>query len=259
MKFFEPSGVFFLLKMFGKNRQKVVEWLQSLSKIILFNDHRANTFVGDELITFGKSLDFLREDKFVDLATKNFVGPGQHEPEHRALIWRRYIQIWAGEHCKKLNGSFCDFGCYDGAASNFVNDYCDLESSNIKFYLYDLFETPPNVPKQSKHDKELYDEVKNRFKNYKNIEIIRGSLPETLEENCPENISFAHIDLNNAETELSVLEFIYDRIAKGGIILFDDYGWSHYKDQQVKEKEFLEKRGQKTLELPTGQGLLIKW
>mgnify|MGYP003319708647 FL=1 len=52
MKFFEPSGVFFLLKMFGKNRQKVVEWLQSLSKIILFNDHRANTFVGDELITF---------------------------------------------------------------------------------------------------------------------------------------------------------------------------------------------------------------
>ena len=63
----------------------------------------------------------------------------------------------------------------------------------------------------------------------------------------------------NAETELSVLEFIYDRIAKGGIILFDDYGWSHYKDQQVKEKEFLEKRGQKTLELPTGQGLLIKW
>ena len=119
--------------MFGKNRQKVVEWLQSLSKIILFNDHRANTFVGDELITFGKSLDFLREDKFVDLATKNFVGPGQHESEHRALIWRRYIQIWAGEHCKKLNGSFCDFGCYDGAASNFVNDYCDLESSNIKF------------------------------------------------------------------------------------------------------------------------------
>ena len=71
MKFFEPSGVFFLLKMFGKNRQKVVEWLQSLSKIILFNDHRANTFVGDELITFGKSLDFLREDKFVDLAKAN--------------------------------------------------------------------------------------------------------------------------------------------------------------------------------------------
>ena len=71
-------------------------------------------------------------------------------------------------------------------------------------------------------------------------------------------ISFAHIDLNNAEAEISVLEIIYDKIVSGGIIIFDDYGWVGYKDQQIKEKQFIEKNGLRILELPTGQGLVIK-
>lgn len=258
MSFFKPSGVFFILNMFGDKKPEMYKWIQDLRKISSFNNENSSIFAADELITWGKSLDFLREEKFVELANKKFIGTNEHEPEHRALVWRRHIMVWAGETSKKLNGSFCEFGCYDAAAADFLNEYCNLEEEGINFYLYDTFEPPPDSEAFPKHSNKLFDEVKKRFENANNIKIIKGKLPKSLEIDCPEKISFAHIDLNNMKAEMGVLEFIYERVIDGGIILFDDYGWINYKDQLKEEKEFLEEKGQKVLELPTGQGLIIK-
>jgi len=58
--------------------------------------------------------------------------------------------------------------------------------------------------------------------------------------------------------EIAVLEHIYDRIVTGGIIILDDYGWSAYRDQQKEEKNFFKKRKLKVMELPTGQGIILK-
>jgi len=258
MSFFKPSGVFFILSMFGDKKPKMHKWIQDLSDISSFNNKNSSIFAADELITWGKSLDFLREEKFVEIANKKFVGPNEHESEHRALVWRRHIMAWVGENSKKLDGSFCEFGCYDAAAADFLNEYCDLEGEGINFYLYDTFEPPPNSESFPKHSDKLFDEVKLRFKGKKNIKIIKGILPKTLEKECPKEISFAHIDLNNVKAEIGVLELIYDKVVDGGMILFDDYGWITYKEQLQAEKKFLEEKGQKVLELPTGQGLMIK-
>jgi len=258
MSFFKPEGVFFILNMFGANKPKMLKWIQDLQKISSFNNENSTIFAADELITWGKSFDFLREEKLVRISNDKFIGPNEDEKVHRALIWRRHVLAWAGEHCKKLKGDFCDFGCYDAAASDFLNDYCDLESLGVDLYLYDTFDAPPDSEPFPKHSDNLFDEVKRRFTNKTNVFLIKGILPSSLKENHPKRISFAHIDLNNAEAEIGVLEFIYDKLVKGGIILFDDYGWAAYKDQMQAEKEFLEDKGQKILELPTGQGLVIK-
>jgi O-methyltransferase len=44
----------------------------------------------------------------------------------------------------------------------------------------------------------------------------------------------------------------------GAILLLDDYGWYYYRQQQSAEDAFFAPRGAKVLELPTGQGMLIK-
>ena len=143
-------------------------------------------------------------------------------------------------------------------ASKFINEYCELENNKTNFYLYDVFDNPPSSHKFPKHSPLLFEDVSRIFKGSKNIRVIKGLLPKSLKENCPEEISFAHIDLNNAEAEMGVLKFIFDRIVPGGMIIFDDYGWIGYQDQQVQEKEFMKKHGLRILELPTGQGLVIK-
>ena len=40
--------------------------------------------------------------------------------------------------------------------------------------------------------------------------------------------------------------------------MFDDYGWLSYQAQQHAEDAFMAERGHRILELPTGQGLVIK-
>tara|TARA_B110000444_G_scaffold261018_1_gene310501 strand:- start:161 stop:877 length:717 start_codon:yes stop_codon:yes gene_type:complete len=237
----------------------MIQWLGSLGSILPVNSEESSTFVADEMIIFSKSLDFLREKKFIDVMD-NAISDEEdsYKKAQGAIVWRRHILTWAGEHCKEVEGDFCDFGCYDGIGSKIINDYCNLDANDKEFFIYDTFVSPPNSNAFPKHSDKLYEEVENRFKDSRNVRIIKGSLPESLINKCPKKIAFAHIDLNNVDAEMKVLELIFDKVTLGGIIILDDFGWSAYHEQQNKEKEFFLKRGLKVLELPTGQGIVIK-
>ena len=62
----------------------------------------------------------------------------------------------------------------------------------------------------------------------KNVEIIKGDILKTLdayvEKNSHLKISLLHIDVDLYEPTKVVLEKLYDKVTKGGIIIFDDYG-----------------------------------
>ena len=88
--------------------------------------------------------------------------------------------------------------------------------------------------------------------------MIRGRVPEVLDEVSPETIAFMHIDLNSAKAERAALEALYDRLSVGGMIVFDDYGWTACVEQKVAIDEFMAERGVRVLEIPTGQGLFVK-
>lgn len=44
----------------------------------------------------------------------------------------------------------------------------------------------------------------------------------------------------------------------GGLIVLDDYGWLGYRAQKEAEDAFFAERSYMVLELPTGQGLIVK-
>ncbi len=250
----ESSHFFLLSQLYPDERgKKAVQALSDLANIDGVNHPQSHVFMADELISMGKTLGFLRDENLIKNARKIF-----DDKWEKALIWRRYVLAWAGHHCSNLgDGSFTEFGCYDGIASMFVNEYNDLSKKNVPFYLYDCFEPPPNSAKFPKHSKDLFFEVKELFKTKDNVKIVKGILPDTLDI-CPEKISWAHIDLNDVRAEIAVLEIIFDKIIPGGIIILDDYGWVGYWDQYVAEKSFFLDRGYHVLEIPTGQGILIK-
>ena len=69
---------------------------------------------------------------------------------------------------------------------------------------------------------------------------------------------FLHMDLNNSSAEISALDFLFDRIVEGGIIVFDDFCWTNSKAQRQAEQAWFTARGLRALALPTGQALLRK-
>ena len=108
------------------------------------------------------------------------------------------------------------------------------------------------------HSKELYASVKKRFGSFANVTVTQGKVPDILAEVSPKKIAFMHLDMNNADAEVGALEVLFDRMVPGAVLILDDYGWLGYRAQKLAEDPWFEKRGYRVLELPTGQGLLIK-
>ena len=50
----------------------------------------------------------------------------------------------------------------------------------------------------------------------------------------------------------------FDRVPPGGVVAFDDYGWKMFHKQKEAEDDFMRRHDHEILELPTGQGLVIR-
>ena len=213
-------------------------------------------FTGDNLFTFGRNLSFLEDTKFMEAFEKH-----TETVIEKSVIWRSYILAWATKRAMNLPGDFAECGCYRGISARLLCDYIDFGSSDKTFYLYDLFEHDEemNHHEMPAHSADLVEEVKQRFADLPNVKVTKGAVPDSLDIlEPPGDIAFLHIDMNNAEAEVGALERLFDKVVTGAIIVLDDYGWHAYRDQKLGEDAFFEKRGLQVLELPTGQGLVLK-
>ena len=128
-------------------------------------------------------------------------------------------------------------------------------------WLYDLFDPQGGTGEGQRlpaHGAELFEKVRARFSAWLNVRVIRGKVPEALDATEPPCIAFVHIDMNNPLAERGALEVLFDRISRGGMILFDDYGWTGYREQKAVADAFMREHELAVLELPTGQGLVVK-
>jgi hypothetical protein len=111
---------------------------------------------------------------------------------------------------------------------------------------------------QGHNNETMYRDVKARFADYPYVKIIKGSVPQSFSEGFPEQIAFAHIDMNHPAAEAGALERVLPKLSSGGVIVFDDYGWWAYSAQKIALDPIAKSNGCKILELPTGQALLMK-
>jgi hypothetical protein len=102
------------------------------------------------------------------------------------------------------------------------------------------------------------DEVRANFAEFKNIHLIVGFVPDTLDQLAAERVAFVHVDMNNPVPEVLALRFVWDRIVTGGIVLLDDYAQKGFELQKHAMDKLSHEIGFHILALPTGQGLVVK-
>ena len=142
----------------------------------------------------------------------------------------------------------------NGQGTHTLPDGGKLEASSIHRTVGNKRENPSPVGFAIKNN----DNVKKRMAKYEFVKVTKGLLPGSFEKNMPEKLAFVHMDLNSAETEMSLLNLFFDKLVPGGILILDDYGTMGYENQYSQEKEFFNERGYSVVELPTGGGLVIK-
>jgi O-methyltransferase len=217
-------------------------------------------FCGDSMFVANRNMHFYQDKQFMKCMDTLVSG----EPYY-GMAWRMHTMIWAVSQVLDYPGAVMEFGTFRGFKMKFVMEYFGEKLNNHDVYLFDTFngidpnqmEGSPNLPDE--HQKaQLYPYVINRFKNYKNLKIVKGAAPDSFNQVDIDKISFIHLDMNSWMAEIGTLERVWDKIVIGGVILLDDFGFTAHKAQNEKELKWFKDKGYTPLELPTGQGLIIK-
>lgn len=213
-------------------------------------------FVGDNLFAFNRNLSFLDDAKMMAAFDAH-----ADLPEEQAGIWRTHVNCWFARRAMALEGDLVECACHRGTMARIVADYVDLADGTKTMWLYD----PPGAangvrshPGASRNGAGHHAGLAARFAGLPNVRIVAGKVPDMFADQAPGRVAHLHLELHDAAEELAALAFFFDRVTTGGTIVFDGYGWLACRKQKLAADQWLAGRNTSILELPTGQGLLIR-
>jgi hypothetical protein len=229
------------------------------------------------MLTIDKSAGFLLDPVF-RLAFEQIRGAHKYDRYNSSvtIAWRLHTLVWAARAALALpEGDFVECGVFQGDMAWMIAEVTNFAYTGRHFHLYDSFQgfDPSQTTEEDFPDlpgfldfanaiygaEGLWEGVQARFRHLGNVHLHKGFLPGALErDGYPDRIAYLHIDLNVAPVEIACLDLLFDRVVPGGTILLDDYGWKVFHRQKHAEDAFFLKRGYHILELPTGQGLVVK-
>lgn len=183
------------------------------------------------------------------------------------IRWRVWLFTECARQCTSLSGNFAEFGVYRGATAFMLLSRTELRQGQ-RLYLFDTFAGIPGseltVDERSdgfegRHVDTSPQEVISLLDRWRDsVSIVVGDVLTTLRSVETGSLAFAHLDLNAASPTAASLNYVYSRIVRGGIIVFDDYGWRAYDDQRRAIDHFFSDKDEVVVALPTGQAIVVK-
>ena len=140
----------------------------------------------------------------------------------------------------------------------------DSAQIDKRLYLFDTFQGMPGTDSRRDLHREgdFGDTSAEAVRGYIGGDefcILRqGLIPDTFKGLESATIAFAHVDLDIYRSILDCLNFVWPRLAFGGFIVFDDYGFSSCPGARAAVDEFFLARACVPLCLPTGQAVVFK-
>jgi hypothetical protein len=224
----------------------------------------AATYNEDFLMTTHNA-DFVRDPRFAAAYERGIQAEGG---DYR-FRWRVHVGLWAASCAIRLPGDFVECGVNRGFMSSAIMRYLDWNSRDRRFFLLDTFQGL-DLSLLTEEEKRLgkgvtsntYDEcfadAQANFAEFRNVVLIRGSVPATLPQVDTDAVAYLHIDMNNVTPEIAAIDHFWGRLVPGAIVLLDDYGSPNYEPQKDGMDEFASDHDVEILSLPTGQGMMVK-
>lgn len=239
------------------------------------DNYQVLTYLSDALATWNKSIDFLEAPRFRSAYQRGMnSGHAIMRPPGSDLDigidWRVAVCCWAAWHGTHLPGDFVECGTHTGILSLALCEYVDFNATGKDFWLFDTFRGHPdsqfNALEQQLRDEatgdyaleDVYELALRNFAPFPKAHLVQGIIPESLTTVPIERVSYLSIDLNVEYPEREALAYFWPKLAPGGIVVFDDYGWLPNRTQKDSHDAFAQRHGLEIFALPTGQGLLIK-
>jgi len=154
---------------------------------------------------------------------------------------------------RDIPGTIVECGCARGGSAALMALTLKEMGERRDLWLFDTFEGLP-APTQDDPDFEIADAFTGscvgtledvhslfvRLEVEKDAHLVKGLFQDTLAASATGPIALLHIDGDWYDSVRVCLEELYDRVAPGGIIQFDDYGY--WQGARKAVDEFLQRR-----------------
>lgn len=165
-------------------------------------------------------------------------------------------------HASCLEGSFAEIGVFRGGTAKLLAHVADAKAK--KLHLFDTFAGMP----ETDVDRDLLGkgdfantslgEVKRFLAPHASPVFHQGEFPATAAGLEDERFSLVHCDADIASSVEACCEFFYPRLVKGGVIVFDDYGFTSTPGAKKVSDAFFADKPEPLLHLVTSQAIAIK-
>jgi len=194
---------------------------------------------------------------------------------HAKFEWRVHVALWAAATGLRVPGDFVECGVNTGLISSAILQRLRWNTLDRRFYLIDTF-SGPVLEQFSKEEiangrRAVVEiavasggyvtdlgRVRANYAEWPRAIVVPGRVPDVLPGLGIGSVAFLHIDMNCAYPERAALEFFWDRLSPGAVVLLDDYGYLGHDLQAEAMDAAARELGTDILSLPTGQGLIIK-
>jgi O-methyltransferase len=173
---------------------------------------------------------------------------------------RCYILYQLAGHAHSVPGDAAEIGVFRGGTAKLLSKVL----SDKKLHLFDTFSGMPptdktrDMHKQGDFSDTSLEDVKAFLKGQDNISLYPGFFPATAAPIEHLKFSMVHIDVDIYQSVIDCCKFFYPRIQRGGIMVFDDYGFTSCPGARAAVDEFFSDKPEKAVYLPTGQSAAIK-
>jgi hypothetical protein len=223
-----------------------LNWRKSLSKAV-------NYILSSRRATIISYNDKYRRDIFDSI---NQIGK---ETDLLLCPSEGYTIFMAVKATEKIKGDLAEVGVYKGGSSKII---CEAKGLRT-LHLFDTFEGIPEVG--SIDSKQffagqyvgIFNEVKEYLKNYENVYFYKGVFPTTADPIKDKNFSFVHLDVDTYLSTKECLNFFYERMSKGGIMIIHDYNGAEGVRRAVQE--FFADKPEYIIEIANSQCMILKF
>jgi len=185
------------------------------------------------------------------------------DPHSLVSLDRKYILYrMLEESLRRADGDIAECGVYMGGTAYMFGTI--LESSPRPLHLFDTFAgMPATNPDKDRHQAGDFRDtslvgVQEYLSRFPFIAFHPGLVPASLASVSEQTFAFVHIDLDIYDPVASATAFFYSRLARGGVMLYDDYGFPSCPGARDAVDEFFADKPESLIVLQTGQCMIWK-
>ncbi|MDD3374414.1 MAG: macrocin O-methyltransferase [Candidatus Omnitrophica bacterium] len=181
--------------------------------------------------------------------------------------YRSYSLWMLVQQTSKLKGALIEIGTWRGGSGALIAKRATMCGITDNVYLCDTFTGVVKAGDQDPHYKggefadtslETVNELL-RVLGVENVTVLKGIFPDETSSMIKEQqIRFCHVDVDTYDSAKDILNWVWPRLCRGGMLVYDDFGFHTTQGIRKHVEEQLDIKDRVVIHNLTGQAIVIK-